>query len=63
MGIQRYLLPRAPWPCGVPEGGETPNLMLGIAGIGHFYLRLYDPRTPSILLLVPRGAEPQNRRG
>jgi lantibiotic biosynthesis protein len=64
MGIQRYLLPRAPWPCGVPEGGETPNLMLGIAGIGHFYLRLYDPRTaPSILLLVPRGAEPQHRRG
>jgi lantibiotic modifying enzyme len=58
MGIQRYLLPRAPWPCGVPDGGETPNLMLGLAGIGHFYLRLYDPKAaPSVLLLVPRGAE------
>ncbi|HEX8697160.1 MAG TPA: lanthionine synthetase LanC family protein [Longimicrobium sp.] len=58
MGIARYLLPRAPWPCGVPDGGETPNLMLGLAGIGHFYLRLFDPaKVPSILLLAPRGAE------
>ena len=41
-----------PWPCGVNGGGETPNLMLGLAGIGHFYLRLYDSaRVPSILLL------------
>jgi len=41
-----------PWPCGVNGGGETPNLMLGIAGIGHFFLRLYDSaRVPSIVLL------------
>ncbi len=41
-----------PWLCGVNGGGETPNLMLGLAGIGHFYLRLYDSvRVPSILLL------------
>lgn len=39
-----------PWPCGVPGAGETPNLMLGLAGIGHFYLRLHDPETvPSVL--------------
>jgi class II lanthipeptide synthase len=41
-----------PWPCGVNGGGETPNLMLGISGIGHFFLRLYDSaRVPSIVLL------------
>ena len=45
-----------PWPCGVNGGGETPNLMLGLAGIGHFYLRLYDSaRVPSVLLV--RGGE------
>lgn len=47
----------APWPCGVNGGGETPNLMLGLAGIGHFYLRLYDSaRVPSILLFRPGAA-------
>jgi lantibiotic modifying enzyme len=39
----------APWPCG-SGGGETPGLMLGLAGIGYFYLRLYDPAIPSILM-------------
>ncbi len=41
---------RLPWPCGVPGAGETPNLMLGTAGIGYFYLRLHNSRVvPSIL--------------
>ena len=45
---------RNPWPCGVMSGGETPNLMLGTAGIGYFYLRLYDAAAvPSVLLLAP----------
>lgn len=36
---------RGPWRCGVPEGGgETPGLMLGLAGIGTTLLRLHDPR-------------------
>jgi lantibiotic modifying enzyme len=40
-----------PWPCGVEGRGETPGLMLGLAGIGYFYLRLFDlERTPSVLL-------------
>ena len=40
------------WPCGVTDGDQTPNLMLGTSGIGHFYLRLYDPRSvPSVLIL------------
>jgi lantibiotic biosynthesis protein len=50
-GLQSIHLNRNPWPCGVVSGGETPNLMLGTAGIGYFYLRLYDSKTvPSVLL-------------
>lgn len=56
MGIERHLATGAPWPCGVPGGGETPNLMLGLAGIGWFYLRLHDPAVPSVLLVVPSPA-------
>ncbi|HEX6041539.1 lanthionine synthetase LanC family protein [Longimicrobium sp.] len=58
MGMERYLATGAPWPCGVPGGGETPNLMLGLAGIGWFYLRLHDPSVPSVLLVHPRAACP-----
>jgi lantibiotic modifying enzyme len=39
------------WPCGVSGTGEAPGLLLGLAGIGHFYLRLHDRRVPSPLLL------------
>jgi lantibiotic biosynthesis protein len=47
----RYERRSAPWPCGVPNGNEVPGLMLGMAGIGYFYLRLADAvRTPTILL-------------
>jgi lantibiotic modifying enzyme len=43
-----------PWPCGVPGAGETPALMLGTAGIGYFFLRLYDSQNvPSLLVLRP----------
>ena len=50
-GLQSVHRHRNPWPCGVMAGGETPNLMLGTAGIGYFYLRLYDSgRVPSVLL-------------
>lgn len=55
LGIERHLAAGVPWPCGVPGGGETPNLMLGLAGIGYFYLRLYDPAVPSVLLVTPAG--------
>ena len=52
-GIEFFRNNGAPWPCGVSGGGETPNLMLGLAGIGHFYLRLYDPtRIPSVLMVI-----------
>jgi lantibiotic modifying enzyme len=53
-GLQKYQVGRNPWPCGVLNGGETPNLMLGLAGIGYFYLRLHDRKNvPSILLVAP----------
>jgi lantibiotic modifying enzyme len=55
MGMMAYENARLPWPCGVPDGGETPNLMLGLSGIGYFYLRLHDStHVPSILLPTPR---------
>ena len=45
------------WPCGVPGAGENPSLMLGLAGIGHFYLRLHDPAgTPTALIVEPERA-------
>jgi lantibiotic modifying enzyme len=40
--------PERVWPCGVD--GETPSLMLGLAGTGHFHLRRYDPSISSVLL-------------
>ncbi|MBV9785412.1 MAG: hypothetical protein JO264_16515 [Acidisphaera sp.] len=40
------------WPCGLPNGGETPGLLLGLAGIGYFYLRLHAASAvPSVLLI------------
>ncbi len=51
---EKYLVGRNPWPCGVLNGGEAPNLMLGLAGIGYFYLRLYDrKKVPSVLIVGP----------
>ena len=54
LGIQQYEQNHIPWPCGVMGGGETPNLMLGLAGIGYFYLRLYDSAmVPSMVIVLP----------
>jgi lantibiotic modifying enzyme len=50
-GFERFERRRVPWPCGLPGANETPGLMLGLAGIGHFYLRMADPaHTPTVLL-------------
>lgn len=49
-GVTHFSQTRIPWPCAVPAG-ESPNLMFGLAGIGHFYLRLHDPAAvPSLLV-------------
>jgi len=53
-GIETYEKHGLPWPCGVNGGGETPNLMLGTAGTGYFYLRLHDPAaTPPMVIILP----------
>jgi lantibiotic modifying enzyme len=52
-GIEAFHTQHNPWPCGVLTGGETPGLLLGLAGIGYFYLRLYDSKSvPSVLLIA-----------
>lgn len=48
-GIEGYAHDPDAWPCGT-YSGSTPGLMLGLAGIGHFYLRLANPTLPSVLL-------------
>lgn len=54
LGITWFAANDAPWPCGLQGVGETPGLLLGLAGIGYFYLRLYSPTTiPSLLLIEP----------
>lgn len=51
-GVEYYHHARRRWPCGVQGGGETPGLLLGLAGIGWFFLRLHDPKqVPSVLLV------------
>jgi hypothetical protein len=42
-----------PWPCG-SAAGESPGLMVGIAGIGYAYLRLHVPSVPTVLMLEYR---------
>jgi hypothetical protein len=54
-GIALYGGDGRDWPCGGTDGSGAPGLMIGLAGIGHFYLRLYDRSVPSVLLL---GGEP-----
>ena len=36
-----------------PSSDAAPGLMLGRSGIGHFYLRLFDPSASSVLLPYP----------
>ena len=48
------------WLPGVRRG-RNPSLMLGLAGIGHFNLRLVSPDVPSVLLWGPAGQAPNER--
>jgi lantibiotic modifying enzyme len=50
VGIERHHLTSTSFPCGVPHG-ETPGLLIGLAGIGLFYLRLSDPRIDTVLVV------------
>ena len=51
-GIAWFESKRGPWPCGVLGGAETPNLLLGTAGIALFYLRLEPGVQVSPVLMV-----------
>jgi len=60
-GARQYLTEGSPWPCGA-GGREGTGLMIGLAGIGHFYLRLSNPEVDSILLWRPGRVSPRPGR-
>ena len=52
--LQHFEQGDRPWTFHTADGGENLTLLLGLAGIGHFYLRLHDAdRIPSILIITP----------
>jgi lantibiotic modifying enzyme len=53
IGLEQCSRTDQPWPCGVQNAGETPGLLLGLAGIGYFYLRLYDSQAVPSVLIYP----------
>ena len=56
-GMARHEFAGQPWPCGAGTARETPGLMLGLAGIGLFFLQLYDALSvPGVLLICDRTA-------
>jgi lantibiotic biosynthesis protein len=56
LGVERHHGPGAAgFVCGTDEG-ETPGLLLGLAGIGMFYLRAVDPAVGTPLLVHRRTA-------
>jgi lantibiotic biosynthesis protein len=62
--LDRFEDARAPWPCGVPGAGESPSLLLGVAGIGYFFLRLHDSlETSSALLPATASTKAASRAG
>ena len=59
LGIELYDKTGTVWPSGVNDpsgntqgGEETPGLLLGLAGTGHFYLRLAFPSEIDSVLLI-----------
>jgi len=41
------------WECGFANKYVTPNLMVGLAGVGYQLMRFYQPNIPSVLTLEP----------
>ncbi|PIQ09557.1 MAG: hypothetical protein COW71_05865 [Ignavibacteriales bacterium CG18_big_fil_WC_8_21_14_2_50_31_20] len=54
-GIKDYENLNKKWPCGTMGFVSDPSLMLGEAGIGYFYLRLFSKKVPSVLLITNNG--------
>jgi lantibiotic modifying enzyme len=51
-GIEQFDRGGRPWPSGLDEAGEAPGLMLGLAGVGYFYLRMHgETDVPSLLTI------------
>lgn len=50
-GISKYQENNISWPTGLNTGQYTPGLMMGIAGTGYFYLRLYNKNNHKTLLM------------
>ncbi|HEX9963601.1 MAG TPA: lanthionine synthetase LanC family protein [Allosphingosinicella sp.] len=48
-GLEIHHQGELPWPSGLLTREEASGLMIGNAGIGHFYLRLADPALESLL--------------
>jgi lantibiotic modifying enzyme len=48
--IERFSKPGTVWPCGT-HTDESPGLMLGLAGIGHYLLKLCQRSTPAVTIL------------
>lgn len=48
---------KLPWPCGTYGNVEAPGLMMGLSGIGYFFLRLaLRDGIPSVLIHLPSAA-------
>lgn len=57
IGLEKYAATGLDWPTGVsdpngaPGTSANPSLLLGLAGTGYFYLRLYNPfQVPTVLM-------------
>ena len=50
-GILKYKKHNIAWPSGLNTGHYAPGLMMGIAGTGYFYLRLYNKEKHKTLLI------------
>jgi lantibiotic modifying enzyme len=56
-GIAVHEEQQLPWPCGTFANVEVPGLMMGLSGIGYFFLRLAAPgAVPSVLIFRPSAA-------
>ena len=51
-GIKKYKEQHVPWPSGLNTNQYTPGLMMGLAGTGYFYLRLFNKEKHGSLLLA-----------
>ena len=51
-GIKKYKEQHVPWPSGINTNQYTPGLMMGLAGTGYFYLRLFNKEKHKSLLFA-----------